>query len=46
MMNDVLQTYKGNNQDRKGCPPTKQIAKEICEKEPHKTDIQSQNTDR
>ena len=45
MVYDVLQTYEGDNQKRDRCAPTKEIAKEIREKEAYKTNIQSENSD-
>ena len=43
MMYDVLQAYEDNDQKSEWCAPTKEIAKEVREKEADKTNIQSEN---
>jgi len=43
MMYDVLQAYEGDDQKSEGSSPTKEIAKEVREKESDKTNIQSEN---
>ena len=46
MMNNVLQTNQGNDQNGEWSTPTKQIAKKICKKESNKADVQPKNANR
>lgn len=43
MVYDVLQAYEGDDQKSEGGSPTKEIAKEVREKESDKTNIQSES---
>ena len=43
MMYDVLQAYEDNDQKSEWRAPTKEITKEVREKEADKTNIQSEN---
>ena len=43
MVYDVLQAYEGDDQKSEWCTPTKEIAKEVREKEADKPNIQAEN---